>query len=65
MRNVILEESIAYIDRIVNNNDKTIYNAAEMKEHWERVKRFATETSAAYEEYVKRKESGEYEDIEE
>ena len=61
----MLEESIEYIDKIVNNNDKVLYNAAEMKQHWERVKRFATETSAAYAEYMKRKENGEYEDTEE
>lgn len=65
MRNVILEESIEYIDKIVNNDDKVVYNAAEMKEHWNRVKRFATATAAAYAEFKEREENGEYENSEE
>jgi len=59
MRNVILEESIEYIDKIVNNNDKIIYNSAELKKHWDRVKRFTT-TAAAYAEFKEREEDGEY-----
>ena len=51
MRNVILEESIEYIDKIVNNDDKIVYNSEELKKHWDRVKRFVTATAELKEEH--------------